>query len=160
MADETISGGRELDAFLQSFSVKMEKNILRAALRAGAAEFRDQARANVPVEEGDLKQSIRITSRFKKGTVYVSVKAGGKRAPHWHFVEFGTAAHRISPSGAGGLLIGGQVVGAADHPGARPKPFMRPAFDTRSAAALQAVAAKIRERLTAEGINVPAPEGE
>lgn len=160
MAEETIAGGRELDDFLKTFSAKVEKNIMRAALRAGAAEFREQVRANVPVASGDLKRSIRITTRFKKGTVYASVKAGGKRAPHWHFVEFGTAAHRIAPKGAGGLLIGGQVVGAADHPGARPKPFMRPAFDTRSAAALKAVAAKIRERLTAEGINVPAPEGE
>jgi hypothetical protein len=35
---------------------------------------------------------------------------------------------------------------------------MRPAFDSAQRSALAAVAAKIRERLTLQGINTPAPE--
>lgn len=158
MSDETIIGGRELDAFLQLLPAKVEKNIMRAALRAGANEFKAEAKVNVPVDDGDLKRSIRVTTRTKSGTVYASVKAGGKKAPHWHFVEFGTKPHKIAPKGAGGLLIGGHVVGAVNHPGAKPKPFFRPALDSKSGQAITAVGAKIRERLTKEGINAPAPE--
>ena len=158
MADQAITGGRELDALLQSLPVKVEKNILRAALRAGAAVFRDEARQNVPVDEGDLRASIRVTSRVRRGTIYASVKAGGRRAPHWHWIEFGTAAHKIKPKRQQALSFGSTVAREVDHPGGRPKPYMRPAFDSAQRSALAAVAAKIRERLTLQGINTPAPE--
>lgn len=160
MADEqAIIGGRELDAFLQQLPVKVERNILRAAMRAGANEFKKAARAGVPVDDGDLKSSLRVTTRTKGGTVYASLKAGGKRAPHWHWVEFGTAAHKIKAKRDHALSFNGTTVREVDHPGARAQPFMRPAFDSAAAAAIAATAAKIRERLTLAGINVPAPEG-
>jgi len=158
MADQSIFGGRELDAFLQQLPVKTERNILRAALRAGANEFGKDMKANVPVDEGDLKASIRTTTRTKKGTVYAAVKVGGRRAPHAHLVEFGTAAHKIRAKKDSALVVNGNAVSEVDHPGARAQPFARPAFDTGAAPALTAVGAKIRERLTKENINVPAPE--
>ena len=158
MADQSIFGGRELDAFLQSLPVKTERNILRAALRAGANEFKKDAQAKVPVDEGDLRRSIRTTTRAKKGTVYAALKVGGKRAPHAHLVEFGTAAHKIMAKKGSALAFKGQAVREVDHPGARAQPFMRPAFDTGATSAITAVGAKIRERLTKENINVPTPE--
>ena len=158
MADQNISGGRELADFLQQFSVKMEKNIMRSALRAGANEFKKAIQANVPIKSGALRKSVRVTSKIKKGTVTAAVKVGGKRAPHASLVEFGTKAHKITPKGAKALRIAGYVVADADHPGARPRPFARPAFDANGQAAVQAVGAKIRSRLTAEGINVPDTE--
>lgn len=160
MADETIKGGRELDAMLATLAAKVEKNIMRAALRAGANEFKAEIKANAPVHKGDLRGSVRVSTRAKRGTVYASVKVGNKKAWYAQLVEFGTKPHKIAPKAAGGLLIGGHVVGAVNHPGAKPHPFMRPALDSKSAAAVQAVAAKVRERLTKEGISAPAPEGE
>ncbi|MGZ8339142.1 MAG: HK97-gp10 family putative phage morphogenesis protein [Telluria sp.] len=160
MADEIIKGGKELDAFLKSLPAKVEQNILRSALRAGANEFKKEAKVNIPVVEGDLLASARVSTRAKKGRVTVSFKIGGKRAPHAHLVEFGTKPHKIAPKGAGGLLIGGNVVGAVDHPGSKPHPIMRPAFDSKSTEAITAVGLQIRKRLTKEGINVPAPEAE
>jgi len=159
MADESIIGGRELDAFLQALPVKVEKNILRSALRAGANEFKKPAQARVPVDEGDLRRSIRVTTRTKKGTVYAAVKIGGRRAPHAHLVEFGTAAHKIRAKKGSALVVNGNAVREVDHPGAKAHPFARPAFDAGATPAVAAVGAKIRERLTKENINVPAPEG-
>jgi HK97 gp10 family phage protein len=159
MADQSIIGGHELDAFLQQVSVKVEKNILRAALRAGANEFKEDARQQVPVDEGDLRRSIRVSTRAKKGTVYAYLKAGGRKAPHAHLVEFGTAAHKIMAKKGSALVVNGKAVRDVDHPGAKAKPFMRPSFDTGAQSALVAVGEKIRERLTKENINVPAPEG-
>jgi HK97 gp10 family phage protein len=158
MSDEAIIGGRELDAFLQQLPVKVERNIMRAAMRAGANEFKKGAQDAAPVDDGDLRASIRVTTRSKGGTVYASVKAGGKKAPHWHWVEFGTAAHKIKAKPDHALAFNGAAVREVDHPGARAHPFMRPTFDSHAAAAIAATAAKIRQRLTKEGINVPAPE--
>lgn len=158
MADEAIAGGRELDAFLQQLPVKVEKNILRSALRAGVNEFKDAVKVDIPVDEGDLKASVRVVTGAKRGTVYARLKVGGKRAPHAHLVEFGTAAHKIAAKPGHALSFNGTTVREVNHPGARAKPFMRPAADSRPPAAVAAVAAKIRERLTKEGINTPAPE--
>lgn len=158
MAEETIIGGAELDSFMQQLPVKVERNILRSALRAGVNEFKDEAKVRVPVDEGDLRASFRTTTRSRRGTVYVSLKVGGKKAPHAHLVEFGTAAHKIMAKKQDALAFNGVAVREVDHPGAKPHPFFRPAFDTKPAAAVAATAAKIRERLTIEGINTPAPE--
>jgi len=151
MADESIVGGREIDAFLQQLPVKVERNILRAMLRAGANEFKKAAKEGVPVDDG-------VTTGSKGGTVYARLKAGGAKAPHWRWVEFGTAAHKIKAKPQHALSFGGTTVREVDHPGARAKPFMRPAFDSASSAAIAAAGAKGRERLTKQGINVPAPE--
>ncbi len=158
MADESIIGGRELFAAMQQLPVKIERNVLRSMLRAGANEFKAAAQQGAPIDEGDLLRSIRVTTRTKKGTTYASVKAGGRRAPHWHWVEFGTARHTINAKPGGALAVNGRAVREVDHPGAKPHPFMRPAFDRAARAAIAAAAAKGRERLTKEGINVPVPE--
>lgn len=145
---------------LKQLPAKIERNIMRAALRAGAAEFRAAAKANVPVESGALRRSIKVSTGSKKGRVTAKLKVGGRLAPHAHLVEYGTKPHTITAAQGGGLTVGGNIVSSVDHPGARPRPFMRPAFDTKPPAAIAAVGSKIRERLTAAGINVPAPEVE
>ena len=158
MADENITGGAELARFMATLSAKVEKNIMRSALRAGAVVIRDEAKANVPVDSGLLKKSIRISGGSKGGTVTGSVKVGGRKAPHAHLVEFGTRPHKIEPKDAEALAINGTPFRSVEHPGARPQPFMRPAFDAKAQQAIAAVADQIRKRLTAEGINTPAPD--
>lgn len=184
--DETIVGGRELAQFLQQLPLKVEKNIMRAALRAGAAVIRDAARENAPVDDGLLRKSVRVTVSAKGGVVKAAVKAGDSRAFYAHMVEYGTRPHlikvreddrpinyrltqkrsevtrvSIATINRHALRIGSHFVGpAVHHPGADKKPFMRPALDEKSTAAIQAVSDKIRERLTKEGINVPTPEAE
>ncbi|NML61830.1 HK97 gp10 family phage protein [Massilia sp. RP-1-19] len=186
MADQIIKGGKELDAFLRSLPVKVERNIMRAALRAGAAVLRDEARANVPVDSGALRKSIKVSTGFKKGVVRATVKTDPKIAYYAHMVEYGTKPHLIKVQDSerpinwrltgkrnkltymsmrtinrNALKIGNTFIGpVVSHPGAKPSPFMRPSFDSKSGAAIEAVTAKIRERLTKEGINVPAPEAE
>lgn len=54
----------------------------------------------------------------------------------------------------GSLKIGENFVGeSVHHPGAQPKPFMRPAIDEKQGEAIRAVGEQIRKRLTKEGIN-------
>lgn len=158
MSQENIGGGAALDALLQSLPAKIETNIMRGALRAGARVYLDEVKQNIPEASGDLRKSARITTRKgKNGQVSASVKVGNRVAFYAQMVEFGTRAHTIAPR-ARAMQIGGQfVAGAVDHPGTRPHPFMRPAADAKFSAAVAAVQAQIRKRLTKEGLSVPDP---
>ena len=156
--DENIRGGRELDDLLQTLPVKVEKNILRGAMRAGAKVMLAEVKQRIPVASGQLAASARITTRASKGRVSASVKVGNIVAWYAHLVEFGTRAHTIKPKERGGALrFGGVTTGEVHHPGIAPRPFMRPAADSGMSAALAAVTAKVRERLTAQGLNSPEP---
>lgn len=156
--NQNILGGRALDDALKTLSPKIEKNIMRSALRAGVNVIKNEAKQEVPVRTGTLRKSLKVSTRSKNGTVTAVLKADSRVAPHAHLVEFGTRPHKIKPRNGDALVIGGHVVADVEHPGARPKPFLRPSFDSKAPQAIAAVAEQIRKRLTAQGINVPAPE--
>lgn len=160
-----ILGAKELAKALNALPLKIERNIMRAALRAGAAVIAEEARNNVSNVSGELKATIRTSSNSKKGMVEANAVVGRKKKG-WYatFVEFGTAPHIIRAGKNKPALsfrdrngIWRRVV-EVNHTGAVAKPFMRPAFDTKGEAAVQAVADKIRERLTEQNINNVAPE--
>lgn len=154
--DEVIHGGRELDALLQTLPGKMQRNVNRAGLRAGAAVLLEEVRQRIPVDSGALRDSARITTRARGATVSASVKVGNSVAWYAHLVEFRTRPHVIVPRRQGGVLqFGGVRTRLVDHPGTQAQPFMRPTVDTKMPEAIQAVVAKIRERLTRQGLNVP-----
>ena len=160
-----IKGLAELHKTLQELPAKIEKNVLRGGLRAGARVLEEEAQRLVPVgipsgsarerygtAPGDLKKSIRVSVRTssKTGAVRAQVKAGNKKAWYAHLVEFGTARHWIRPKNRKSLFLAGIFKEVIDHPGARPKPFMRPAFDGKARAAIDAMADYIRARLPRE----------
>lgn len=159
MSQENITGGAALDALLQSLPAKMETNVMRSALRAGAAVYLAQVKQNIPVRDGDLRASARITTKKNRdGSVSASVKVGNRQAFYAQMVEFGTRPHVIAPRTGGGMQINGQFVGGAvEHPGSRPRPFMRPAADAQFTQAVAAVQKKVRDRLRAQGLDVPDP---
>lgn len=160
-----IAGGKELAQFLQQLPLKIEKNIMRSALRAGATVIAKEAKLNVPVQLGELKRSIRTGSNAKKGRVEAYARAGNKKAYYYRFVEYGTAAHVIKAGKNKKLLTftardGKKVeIQQVNHPGAIAKPYMRPALDSKGKDAVRAVTQQIRARLTKEGIDTPAYEG-
>lgn len=158
MSQENITGGAALDALLQSLPAKMETNVMRSALRAGAAVYLAQVKQNIPVKQGFLRASARITTKKNRdGSVSASVKVGNRLAFYAHMVEFGTRPHTIAPR-TGRLQINGQfVAGTVEHPGTSPHPFMRPAADAKFTAAVAAVQKKVRDRLRAQGLDVPDP---
>lgn len=98
-------------------------------------QVRDDCIAGCPVDSGDLVSTIK--SRFPgqlKG--YVSVGGSGPlvdSAPHWRFVEYGTAPHWINSHGSWslksdeGVYFGRRVW----HPGTQANPFMRNALYQR-----------------------------
>lgn len=169
MSDVNIKGLAELQAALAQLPVKMENNILRAAMRAGAKLVAKQAATNVHTVSGALAQSVRFgcTPNRQSGKLVAYVRAGGRGkkgsakggknpAFYAHMVEQGTAAHIIKARAPNRMLAIG--VAQVQHPGAKKKPFLRPAMDNQGQAALEVMREYIRARLASKhGIDVPAP---
>ena len=146
MSNVHIKGGAELNKFLQQLPAKIEQSVLRGALRAGANVVMAEAKANVPVESGQLRDGLKVSTSSRRGRVTAKVKATGKHAHIAPWLEYGTAAHKITAKGKG-MFFGGLFVKGVQHPGSRPKPFMRPALDGRAQDAVSAAARYMKQRL-------------
>jgi len=132
-------GLAELQRAMDELPQKLEKNLVRGAIRAAAKPIADDAKARVPVLQipdgrriaGALKRSIRARGvNYRGGRLTGGVTAGGsdkssKKADTFYarFVEFGTAKMAA-------------------------RPFLRPAIASRTPASIEAFAAYIRERLS------------
>lgn len=86
--------------------------------------------SRVPVLTGKLRGSlgIRVNSHS------VTIGPNETIAPYAGYVEFGTQPHIIRPKTPGGVLafkIGNRQVFAkvVHHPGTKPQPYVRPAFE-------------------------------
>lgn len=150
MSDIQITGLVELNALLQTLPAKVEAKILRQGLRAGQKEILEAAKSRVPVASGALRASLKIKTSSKRGVVSARLVAGSKTAYYAHMVEFGTAQHFIKPKRARSLFFAGLARKVVDHPGARAKPFLRPAFDEAQGKALESMRAYIARRLPLE----------
>lgn len=152
-----IEGLAELDKLLKQLPAKIEGNIVRSGLNASARVIRDAARLKAPVEDGELKKSIRVSSKIdrKTGTITARIVAGNNKAFYAHFIEYGTASYYTGTGKSvrrpykikGPVKISFGVFESIDHPGVKPQPFMRPAFDENTDQALEAFKKQIVKRL-------------
>ena len=97
MATIELIGLEQVKREMRKLEPRLQKNILRGAVRKIAADVRNDARANAPVNSGNLKRNI--ISKSRRGARHtmrasVMVRDDGKRgdsknAFYWRFVEFG-----------------------------------------------------------------------
>ena len=159
MSDIRVKGLADLNKFLQQLPAKVEQSVLRGALRAGANVVMAEAKANVPVDSGQLRDGVKVSTNSRRGRVTAKVKATGKHAHIAPWLEYGTAAHKITAKKGKGLFFGGLFVKGVQHPGARPKPFLRPALDGRAQDAVVAAAQYMKRRLaTKNGLDTSSVE--
>lgn len=123
-----IKGLEDLIKNLNALPAKLEKKVIRAAVRKGANIVRDKARQNVPKDTGNLQKSI-ITSGAKvSGKIAFRVslkqrKTKNSKEPYYgRFIEFGTSK---MPA----------------------KPFMRPALDESEWEVFDTVVSDIKSNL-------------
>jgi len=154
-----IKGLDQLHKALQEVPAKVERNIMRGALRAGAtAELLPEVQANLlqhgSVVSGELIAGLKVSTAARRGTVSASIKARGKHGFLAVMLEYGVKAHVIAAKKGGFLSFGGYFTRAVMHPGFAPKAFMRPALDSRGVAAVIAAAEYMKRRLsTKEGLD-------
>jgi HK97 gp10 family phage protein len=143
-----IEGLRELGEAMRALSADIALKVSGQATAAGAKIIKTAAVRNVvsspSVETGSLRDAI-ITKKVPKGQLagetaahIVTIRGRGKpankkgqkiaRAPHAHFVEFGTKTE----------------FGTVRMPA---EPFLRPAFDQNKKAAADAIVDKLRARI-------------
>lgn len=148
MATDThVKGLAELQKFLDQLPVKIEKNIMRGALRTGISVVKPMAVENARKASGLYAAGLKISTRARRGTVSASLKATGPHAFLGRWIEFGTRAHNIAAKKSGWLSFGGIFTKSVAHPGARPFPHMRPALDSQATAAVNAAAEYMKNRL-------------
>lgn len=143
-------------AALKELGDKTERRIVRTAIRKAGNLVAADARKRV-------KASARRGSRIGKAiSVHVSVtntresaKVGIKQragARHAHLLERGTAPHDIRPRARGGKQVmawkGRAIYGKkVRHPGARARPFLRPALEQNHAAIADIFAAELARQV-------------
>ena len=126
-----IQGAKELEQALKRLGPDLERKVAKSAVRAGATVIAKEARLNVPVESGTLRNSIRVVTRSKRvGDAVASVvtrsgkKWRSKNMDAWYapLVEFGTKNRPATP-------------------------FMRPALDTKGGEAIKRMSEVIQKRI-------------
>lgn len=175
MTTMRLGGAAEIEALLRKLPEKVAKKVVVSSLRQGGGVIAKQAKANLAangsIVTGALAAAVKtITVRNPTmGAAQVKVGVVGKKmnvvrpgetkprrvgpgtVAKW--VEFGTGEHRIEAEGktlawsAGGSAVFARSV---DHPGAKAKPFIRPAVDTKGSAAAQKVVAAAAKGIARE----------
>jgi HK97 gp10 family phage protein len=158
-----VTGLKELQAALRNVTPVVEGRIMGGAINAGIAVFRDDARQRV--ESPKLRKGIKVRAvKARRGSiireVYIDRKSGAYYAT---WLEFGTASfytgkgrtvggpYNIPKSAQKKMLsFDGKVRKSVRHPGIKPQPYMRPAFDANGAKAVERMKAYIRIRLPME----------
>ncbi len=152
-----MKGMAELDAMLQELPKAVANKLGDAALRAGGRVVAAEARLKAPKR---LKKKITVggTGEPPPNSTTRVVGVGLRKSEHSrlaHLVEFGTAAHRITPKRQGKLLVfevGGRTVFTThvDHPGASARPFLRPAGDVKAQEAIDKVGENLGQGIERE----------
>lgn len=150
-----VKGLSDLNQFLDQLTPKVEANVMRGALRAGMNVVKPVAQSNVHSVSGELAKGLKVGTRRRGHLVIANLKATGPHRSIAHLVEFGTKLHNIAAKVKGWLSFMNVFAKSVEHPGARPKPFMRPALDGQAQAATIAAGEYIKNRLaTKEGLDV------
>lgn len=148
-----VKGLDKLYDFLQKLPVKIEKNIARGALRAGMNVIKPVAAANVHSVSGELAKGLKIGTNSRGGVVTCTLKAKGPHGYIAKWIEYGTRPHTITARDRAGLSFGGVFFQSVQHPGTKPRPFLRPALDSQAQAAVIAAANYMERRIAAGGID-------
>ncbi len=140
MANTDIKGLADVLNMLSDSPLKMHKG-LRVGLYVAAKLVESEAKSNVPVEHGSLRESIRTAIHYTDDKILATVKAGGEVVDgtyiaYAHLIEYsGAAAHDIVAHGKD-LAFGGHAYPVVHHPGMKAHPFLRPALDSQEVTAV------------------------
>ena len=152
MIETKLEGTKELDELLKDLPDRIARRQLSGALRAGANSLRKEVVNNAPDSPkvhkyGDLRENIRV--RFIRATqrqaLAVAVTTG--RAFYAHWLEFGREAVRVVKKK---VLSDGQKIFGTEVASQPPRPFMRPALDTKGAQVIDTVVKRLKAGIERE----------
>lgn len=137
-----LQGLPELRKKLEKLKRNTEPHV-RVAMEAAAETITDTMRRLVPVDKGDLRDSIgwtwgdaprgSISMSHSVGRMTITIFAGDEKAFYARWVEFGTAPHANE----------GRFQGT-EHPGTIAQPFFYPAYRAHKKTVLAGMRKAIR----------------
>ena len=136
-----LEGLERLESLLEQLPIKLQRKALRSSLQHGTEIVKEEARRNCPkrkpahgwmafvedLDQPSLHDNIVSKVTVSKTRAWGRVGIDYKKVRHGHLVEFGTEPHRQKKLGI-------------QHPGARKRPFMRPAVDNKGEEAANVMA--------------------
>lgn len=128
-----LLGEPELQAKLDALEFKVQRKVIRKAIRAGGRSVLEAARANVPIDTGALKAGLKLRAIKRTRTgfgVYI-------RTP--------TRAELAIDENDPGYYPAVLEYGADGH---RPQPFLRPAMDANRDKAKARIVEELRKGIT------------
>tara|TARA_R100001594_G_scaffold43726_1_gene75842 strand:- start:380 stop:778 length:399 start_codon:yes stop_codon:yes gene_type:complete len=89
----TLTGDKELERILKKMPAKLQRNLVRKAMRKSLAGMRKEARELAPKRTGKLRKAVKSKVSLRRngdmtGKVFVKYKGKGA-APYAHLVEWG-----------------------------------------------------------------------
>jgi len=149
-----LQGFKQAELALKALQRSMAAEHARKHVRKGAKVLSDEAAQNAHSADPSAELSAAmgvVNNPDDPSGVYVTARRG-KRHPKGyiaHIVEHGAAPHLIKPKKPGEVLkFNGGAFPFVNHPGVKPSPFMRPAWDTKKEEALRKIGDSIKKELT------------
>jgi HK97 gp10 family phage protein len=152
-----MEGGEEMLKALADLGENVKKT-LRGSMRVGGRVIQADADARAPSSRSGKKAVLKVSSP-KRGQVEARIQPS-KRFWYLKFAETGTTRHEIKAGGGKPITFEGDTglirTGVVSHPGAPARPWLRPAFDSKSGEAVDALGESLRgaveaARIAAEG---------
>lgn len=164
MAEEIkIEGLKEIGEKLRMLSTKMNREIIRKAVRAGANVIKDEMKRRVPVDSGELRDNIISTAhpmkngegfeavvgvRYRRKVAAKSRGRFGRKSGKWN--KDASLAPSTEDPGVYARFVELGRPNQKGHTHQAAQPFMRPAFDTKADEAARTIAASIDQQLKDE----------
>ncbi len=165
-----VEGLEELEKTLLELGAEVGSKALRGALMDAAKPTMDTAKALAPVADephtgykgkiwqpGELRDAIKRKSKVDHFGHAAEVEVGAiGNVAGWYakFVEFGTAPHYLNRGAKRGTsreLSGNKYRRSASvrrmHPGAKPQPFLRPAWNQTRDGTISRFQERLRKRI-------------
>lgn len=139
-----LEGADDLERNLTMLARETRKRIVVDGLYEGSKITASRVRMLMPRgDSGALARSL----DHKKLKSSVRIRVGSKEAFYAPWLEYGTSPHAIRPKRRGSkqaLTIGSGIFASAQHPGARPHPFLRRSMDETRRRVVDVAARSIR----------------
>jgi HK97 gp10 family phage protein len=85
----TLTGIDDVQTMLTKIAPRQAKNIMRATIHGVAGEIRNDAKAVMPVDSGDMKRETKAKrERGRPGYIQSTVRVG-RKGFYWRFMEYG-----------------------------------------------------------------------
>lgn len=146
---ENVTGLKELRAALLELPKGIARNTLRGAVAAGAAVVRVEAKNRAPQYTGSVAEGHPPPGTLKKAVYQKQIREKSNDQQQTFFVGVRQGKHsRQTKKGLIDAFYGRFIEFGTSKMAA--KPFMRPAFEAKKEAAVQAIKAYLEKRIPDE----------